>query len=74
LREIKQSAPATTVADDAAVATLAQQTDTAIDLVKSLYDQEIATLQAQATVKNFLGVIASRRVKRQLRELGAKTR
>lgn len=53
--------------DEAAVAALAQQTSTAVDFVKSLYDEEIAALRAQATVTSFISVIASRRVKNQLR-------
>jgi len=35
-------------------------------LVKCLYDEEIARLAAQATVRNFIGVIATRRVRERL--------
>jgi Protein of unknown function (DUF3562) len=58
--------------DDAAVAALARQTDTAVDVVRNLYDGEIAALRAQATVTSFIGVIASRRVKQHLLTLGEK--
>jgi hypothetical protein len=34
--------------------------------VKCLYDEEIAILQAEASVKNFIGVIAARRVRRRI--------
>jgi Protein of unknown function (DUF3562) len=53
--------------DAAAVAALARQTRSSHELVKDLYDQEIAALHAQAKVKNFIGIIASRRVKQRLR-------
>ena len=51
---------------EAAIATLAQQTHTDEAVVKYLYEEEIAILQAQASVKNFIGVIAARRVKQRL--------
>jgi hypothetical protein len=41
--------------------------------VKSLYDEEVAALQTQATVKTYIGLIATRRVKKHLRTLGPKT-
>jgi len=34
--------------------------------VKSLYDEEIAILQAEASVTSFIGVIAARRVRRRI--------
>ena len=52
--------------DAAEIAALAQQTDTDEALVKSLYDEEVAILQAEASVKNFIGVIAARRVRQRL--------
>jgi len=51
---------------EATIATLAQETDTDPSVVKSLYEEEIETLQAQANVKNFIGVIAARRVKQRI--------
>jgi len=50
----------------ATVAALAQKTRTSIKVVTHLYDEEIAELQAKSTVKNFIGVIASRRVRQRL--------
>jgi Protein of unknown function (DUF3562) len=41
----------------------------AVDLAKQLFEEEMAVLHAQATVKTFVGVIAARRVKQRLREL-----
>ena len=51
--------------NEAIIATLAQETDADEALVKSLYDEEIALLQAQASVKSFIGVIAARRVRQR---------
>jgi hypothetical protein len=45
---------------------LAQETDADEALVKTLYDEEIALLQAQASVKSFIAVIAARRVRQRL--------
>ena len=54
------------LAHEAAIDALAQETDTDHVLVKGLYDEEIARLEAQAIVKNFIGVIATRRVRQRL--------
>jgi Protein of unknown function (DUF3562) len=54
--------------DEAAISALAKQTRTAVEVVRDLYEDEIATLMVQASVKNFIGVIAGRRVKQRLRE------
>jgi len=51
---------------EATITTLAQETDTDEAVVKCLYDEEIAILQAEASVKNFIGVIAARRVRRRI--------
>ena len=51
---------------EATIATLAQETDTDEAVVKSLYDEEIAILQAEASVTNFIGVIATRRVRQRI--------
>jgi hypothetical protein len=56
-------------ADEATIASLAHQTDTNRELVRHLYDEEIAALREKAKVKNFIGVIAGRRVKQRLRAL-----
>ena len=52
--------------DETTIATLAQETDTDEAVVKSLYHEEIALLQAEASVKSFIGVIAARRVKQRI--------
>jgi hypothetical protein len=52
--------------DQATIATLAQQTQTDEALVQSLYREELAVLEAQSSVKNFVGVIAARRVRERL--------
>ena len=51
---------------EAIITTLAQETDTDEAVVKSLYDEEIAILQAEASVTSFIGVIAARRVRRRI--------
>jgi hypothetical protein len=56
-------------ADEATIATLAHQTNSNRDLVRDLYDEEIAALREKATVKNFISVIAGRRVKQRLRAM-----
>jgi Protein of unknown function (DUF3562) len=62
--------PTQAKADYAAVDSIAKETSTSLDVVKALYEEEVATLAAQATIKQFVGVIATRRVKQQLRLLG----
>jgi len=52
--------------DEATILTLAQETDTDEAVVKSLYDEELAILRAEASVKNFIGVIAARRVRQRI--------
>jgi hypothetical protein len=46
---------------------LARQTAVPIALVKELYEDEVTKLKADATVENYIGVIAGQRVKRKLR-------
>jgi hypothetical protein len=55
--------------NDAVVATIARETATSTDLVKALYEEEVAALSANATVRQFIGVIATKRVRQQLRSL-----
>jgi Protein of unknown function (DUF3562) len=52
--------------DEATIAALAIQTDTDRSIVKCLYAEELAILESQARVKNFIGIIAARRVRRRL--------
>jgi hypothetical protein len=52
--------------DEATIATLAEETRTDQAVVHSLYQEELAVLEKQASVKNFISVIAARRVKQRL--------
>jgi hypothetical protein len=52
--------------DEATFAALSQKTRTPIEVVKHLYDEETSELQSKSTVKNFIGVIADRRVRQRL--------
>jgi hypothetical protein len=54
------------VGDEATIATLAEETRTDEAVVQSLYAQELAALEAESSIKNFIGVIAARRVKQRL--------
>jgi hypothetical protein len=58
-------------AQHALVASIAAETATPVDVVKALYAEEIATLGAQAKVKQFIGIFATRRVRQQLHELNS---
>ena len=55
--------------NEAIVTALSNRTDNAPDLAKRLFDEEVAVLEAQATIKTFIDVIATRRVKQRLRKL-----
>ncbi len=48
---------------------IARETSTSTDVVSALYEEEMIALLAQARIKQFVGVIATRRVKQQLRAL-----
>jgi hypothetical protein len=52
--------------DAAAIAALAEETRTDEAVVQGLYDEERAALEARSSVKNFIGVIAARRVRARL--------
>jgi hypothetical protein len=60
--------PKTTSAE-AVIHSLASETETPPDLVRSLYEEEFSNLNEQATVKQFVSVIATRLVRRRLRAL-----
>jgi len=53
------------------IAALAKETETSTDMVKSLYEEEVAALSEQAKIYQFVGVIATRIVRQRLRELGS---
>jgi Protein of unknown function (DUF3562) len=59
--------------DDAAVAALARKTQTPIDVVRHIYDEELADLDSKSAVKNFIEVIAGRRVRNRLLRLASET-
>ncbi|MBV8877408.1 MAG: DUF3562 domain-containing protein [Gammaproteobacteria bacterium] len=52
--------------DEATIAALAEETHTDHAVVHSLYEEELAALDAGSSVKNFIAVIAARRVKERL--------
>jgi hypothetical protein len=62
---IRQHSPA----DEAVIAALAHRTHTARELVQRLYEEELAALHAQASVKHFVPIIAGRRVRQRLMAL-----
>jgi len=53
--------------DGTNIAALAEKTQTEQSVVRCLYDEEFAVLEAQSTVKNFIPLIAARRVRERLR-------
>jgi Protein of unknown function (DUF3562) len=61
-------------ADDATVDAIARETAAPADIVKALYEEETATLNAQARLKQFVPVIAINRVKQRLRRLSERHR
>ena len=48
---------------------LAEETDTSVDLAERIYRQELAALQSVATVHKFIPLIAVRKAKTVLRSL-----
>jgi hypothetical protein len=48
------------------ISKLARQTHANVEVVRHLYDEELAALRRVATVKGFIDVIAARRVKQRL--------
>ena len=52
--------------DETTIATLAQETATDPAVVQCLYQEEVAVLEAESSIKNFIGVIAARRVRDRL--------
>lgn len=52
----------------AATEAIARETDTDVEVVKEIYDEELTTLATEAKITQFLGVLTSRRVKMRLRK------
>ena len=57
--------------DKGTVAALADETCTDEAVVQGLYEEELAALDAKSSVKNFIGVIAARRVRERLTAEGS---
>jgi hypothetical protein len=53
--------------NEAFVSAIAHETETPIDVVRALYEEEVTTLAQSATVRQFVGVLATKRVKQHLR-------
>ena len=66
LTATKRKAHAIPSGDQATIAALAEETQTDQAVVHSLYQEELAVLEEQASVKNFISVIAARRVRERL--------
>lgn len=47
---------------------IAEETHTAIDEVEKIYEQELTLLASDAKITQFLGVLASKRVRMRLRK------
>jgi DNA-directed RNA polymerase specialized sigma subunit len=54
--------------DKTATEAIAKDTDTAIERVQEIYEQELSLLATDAKITQFLGVLATRRVKMMLRK------
>lgn len=54
--------------EEATVAALANELGTAPEVVRGLYDEEVAQLRSTAVITNFIEIIAGRRVKERLKK------
>jgi hypothetical protein len=63
-----QSRKASAKHDQATTEAIAKETDTSIEVVKEIYEQELSTLSSDAKITQYLGVLASRRVRMILRK------
>ena len=52
----------------AAAEAIAKDTDTSPEVVEEIYQQELSNLASEATITQYLGVIATRRVRMMLRK------
>ena len=55
-------------ADARLAETIAKETETPIEVVQMIYDEEVTTLRQNAKIMQYVGVIASRRVKLKLQK------
>lgn len=54
--------------DILATETIAKETETSVEVVKEIYQQELSVLATDAKITQYLGVLASRRVRMLLRK------
>lgn len=47
---------------------IAKETETDVEVVQEIYDHELSTLASEAKITQYLGVLASRRVRMLLRK------
>ena len=61
--------PSSTARNDVlATETIAKETETSVEVVKEIYQQELSALATDAKITQYLGVLASRRVRMLLRK------
>lgn len=64
-----KSVPAASARKDAPVAeSIARETETSVEVVQEIYEQELSALASDAKITQYLGVLASRRVRMMLRK------
>ncbi len=54
--------------DHSATEAIAKETETDVELVQKIYEEELSSLASDAKVTQYLGVLASRRVRLMLRK------
>lgn len=52
--------------DRASAEAIAKETETSVEVVQEIYEQEFSTLSSDAKITQYLGVLASRRVRMRL--------
>ena len=52
---------------DPVIDDMARDLSTPVHLVRALYEEEVAALAAQATLKQYIGIIAAKQVRQRLR-------
>ena len=66
MQDPSPSTDSSRLSDSTTVTALAKETHASPEVVKDLYRQEVAAVGAAAKVKNFISIIAGRRVKQRL--------
>lgn len=54
--------------DSLATEAIAKETETSVEVVKKIYEQEMSALASDAKITQYLGVLAGRRVRLLLRK------